>query len=83
MNKVVRMVCLSLACAVIAVLAACAHKPAYSGMEGSGDSRNQNKNQSVEDPANASVPAATEPAPAAEASQPVGAGRPARRPGRV
>jgi hypothetical protein len=73
MNKVARSASLSLAAAVIAAFAGCAHKPAYSEMDGSRDPRNQNQNQNqnTEGQSNPSTPAATEPAAAPEAAQPV------------
>lgn len=66
MNKEARLVCLSLAAALIAGLAGCARKPAYSEMDANRTSRNQN--QSPEGQATASTPPAAEP-PATEAAQ--------------
>jgi hypothetical protein len=72
MNKEARLLCMSLAAAVIAGLAGCAHKPAYSDMDVNTASRNQNQNQnqSAEGLANASTPAATKPVAAPDATQP-------------
>lgn len=71
MNKEARLLCLSLAAALIAGLAGCAHRPAYSEMDANRASRNQNEGQ-----ATASTPAAAEPA-ASEAAQPAPAPPPA------
>lgn len=67
MNKDARLVCLSLAVLVIAALAGCAHKPAYSEMDANRASgtRNQNQNQNGEGHSTASTPPAVEPPAAA------------------
>jgi len=74
MNKEARLLCLLLTAAVIAGLAGCAHKPAYSEMDANRSSRNQNQNAGAQ--ATASTPAAAEP-PAPEAAQPAPASPPA------
>ena len=63
MNKEARLLCLSLAVVVIAALAGCSHKPAYSEMDANRASRNQNQrqNQNSEGQATASTPPAVEP----------------------
>jgi hypothetical protein len=66
MNKEARLLCLSLAAAVIAGLAGCAHKPVYSEMDANRTSRNQNQN--ADGQATAPTPAAAE-ALAPEAAQ--------------
>jgi hypothetical protein len=78
MNKKARLLCLSLAAAVIAGLAGCTHKPAYSEMDANRMSRNQNQNsnQSAEGQTAASTPAPAEPA-ATEKPQPAPAPPPA------
>ena len=68
MNKEARLLCVTLAVLVIAALAGCAHKPAYSEMDANRTARNQNQNQNGEGQSTASTPpaeprAATEPAP--------------------
>jgi len=74
MNKEARLLSLLLTAVVIAGLAGCAHRPAYSEMDGNRASRNQN--QSPEGQATAPTPAAAEP-PATEAAQPAPAPPPA------
>ena len=70
MNKEARLVCLSLAVVVIAALAACSHKPAYSEMDANRTARNQNhnqnQNQNSEGQSTASTPPAVEPPAAPE-----------------
>jgi hypothetical protein len=68
MNKEARLLCLSLTVLVIASLAGCAHKPAYSEMDANRTARNQNQNQnqnqnSERQTTASTPPAATEPAP--------------------
>jgi hypothetical protein len=74
MNKEARLLCLlMLLTAVVAGLAGCAHKPAYSEMDANKSSRNQNQNQNqnqtTEGQVAASTPAAAEP-PGTGAAQP-------------
>jgi hypothetical protein len=66
MEKVSRTMCLLLAAVEIALLASCAHKPAYSEMDTNKSSRNQNhnQNQNAEAQANASTAAADQTSPA-------------------
>ena len=68
MNKEARLLCLSLAVLVIAALAACSHKPAYSEMDANRTARNQNQNQNQnsESQSTASTAPAVEPSPATE-----------------
>lgn len=69
MNKEARLLCLLLTAAVLAGLAGCARKPAYSDMDANRASANQNQNQNVsgENQAPASpAPAAPSPTGAAE-----------------
>lgn len=61
MNKVARLVCAWLTAAVIGVLAACAHKPAYSEMDANRTASTQNNNQSNNAPESASTPNSAEP----------------------
>lgn len=68
MNKEARLLSLLLTAAVIAGLAGCAHKPAYSEMDANRTSRNQNQNAEAQ--ATAPAPAAAEPPAATEAAQP-------------
>lgn len=75
MNKEAKWISFLLA-VVIAGLAGCAHKPAYSEMDANRALRNQNQNQSADGQATATPPAATE-APATEAAQPAPAAPPA------